>query len=570
MGRESKRRARARLWGSGAAALAGAALLSKLIGVLQKVPLQNLAGDRVFGIFNAVYPFYQLIAVMATAGIPAAVSIVVAGRLKDGSGGERSAAFGAALLLAGSGLAAAALMWLSAESAALWIGDAAAAPAIRATSLALLAAPLAAALRGYAQGCGKMALSASSQVIEQLVRVAVMVLALAVGLKAGWREESIAAAVMTGSAAGASAALLPLGLFGWRMRGRGGDPPAAERATQLLRDMKELAVFAFPAALAAAVVPALGVMDAFTVPRLLLTGGRPAAEAMSLFGVYSRAQPVVQLAAMMAGAAAAALVPGMVLARKNLGSELLRLRLMLLLRAAWALGAAAALGLVLLAEPINVMLYADAKGTAAFALIGCTALAACANGVVSPALQALGSARMPAALLLLAALLKGALNAALVPSLGIEGAALAGAIALTAAALAGTAAVRYAAERAVLRAPQSAMPRGAGVVRPAAAIIAALTVMAAAVMLAERVLTAALGTALPPRAAAAALALTGAAVGACAFAVAALRCGAIGAREWRALPGGAAWAARLRRRRLLPPASGRAARESSRRPRGRS
>ncbi|MBD2872662.1 hypothetical protein IDH41_29260, partial [Paenibacillus sp. IB182493] len=51
-----------------------------------------------------------------------------------------------------------------------------------------------------------------------------------------------------------------------------------------------------------------------------------------------------------------------------------------------------------------------------------------------------------------------------------------------------------------------------------------------------------------------ALALTGVAVGACAFGAAALRGGAVSAREWRALPGGGVWAARLRRWRLIPPA----------------
>ena len=36
---------------------------------------------------------------------------------------------------------------------------------------------------------------------------------------------------------------------------------------------------------------------------------------MALFGIYSRAQPLVQLVVMVAGAAAAALVPGLALAQ---------------------------------------------------------------------------------------------------------------------------------------------------------------------------------------------------------------------------------------------------------------
>lgn len=42
----------------GAAALSLAVIVSKLIGTLQKIPLQNIGGDGVFGIYNTVYPFY--------------------------------------------------------------------------------------------------------------------------------------------------------------------------------------------------------------------------------------------------------------------------------------------------------------------------------------------------------------------------------------------------------------------------------------------------------------------------------------------------------------------------------
>ena len=58
----------------GAALLGAAAILSKLLGTLQKIPLQNVAGDTAFGIYNAVYPLYILILFAATAGFPVAVS----------------------------------------------------------------------------------------------------------------------------------------------------------------------------------------------------------------------------------------------------------------------------------------------------------------------------------------------------------------------------------------------------------------------------------------------------------------------------------------------------------------
>ncbi|WP_224726532.1 oligosaccharide flippase family protein [Paenibacillus vietnamensis] len=669
---------RTRIGLSGVAVMAGAALLSKIIGVFQKIPLQNMAGDRVFGIYNAVYPFYQLIAVLATAGLPTAVSLLIAERLRKGSDpeGVRRILYAAILLLGVTGIAAFGWMWAAADGVARLIGDSGTAGAIRAVSFALLAAPFAAALRGYAQGTGRMALSAGSQLTEQLVRVAVMLAVVVASWSAGWNEASVAAGVMSGSAAGAFSALLMLIVCLWRQRegrfsrhggGGSGKITAFRQASapqrKLLAEMKKLAVLALPAALGAVVVPVLGVVDAFTVPRLLREGGLPEPEAMALFGVYSRAQPLVQLVVMVAGAGAAALVPGLALARMRGAYGQLRLQLALTERAAWAAGAAASVGLVLLARPLNVMFYADDRGTALFALIGCTALAGCVNAVNAPVLQALGSARAPIQLVLLAAGLKGICNAVLVPLYGADGAAAAGIAALTAAAMLGTAAVRRAAaasgaalggrtvpgkrsgsaggrtaaeaeatsdaaQRGMLQAEREgaealrhtarasgavtgnaagkigakpvrlasagsevipgmkaagkgddanvpAQPGAANVAdataggasgtgrrpwpadrRAAAACGFALAVMAAALLVAERALDAALGGVLPPRAAAAALALTGAAVGASAFGAAALRGGAVSAREWRALPGGGVLAARLRRWRLLPPAEG--------------
>jgi O-antigen/teichoic acid export membrane protein len=607
-----------RLLMNGVVLMAGAALLSKLIGVFQKIPLQNLAGDRVFGIYNAVYPFYQLAAVLATAGLPTAVSLLIAERLRKGNDpeGVRRTLFAALMLLGITGIVTFSFMWAGASHVAEWIGDTDTAGAIRSVSFALLLAPFVAALRGYVQGLGRMGLSAASQIVEQMIRVGIMLLVLVMSLSSiGWTDASVASGVMSGSAFGALAALLVLGVYVWKQRRRKRDAPIAGA---MRSEMKKLAAIALPVALGAVVVPVLGVVDAFTVPRLLQAGGSSEANAMATFGVYSRAQPLVQLVVMVAGAAAAALVPGIALARMRGAYGQLRVQLSLAERAAWSIGAAAALGLAFLAEPLNVMLYADSNGTLAFALVGCTALAGSVNAVTAPVLQGLGAVRIPAVLLLVAALLKGVMNAALVPAYGIEGAAVAGVAALSAAAVLGAIAVRYIAagagasmagswggaeresagesesdkasagvgeqvvgnesgERAVGKASEGELAVGKAsghmradgkasghmradgkrrrplLGRAAVGTGFALAVMAAALVVAERALGAALGG-LPPRAAAAALALTCVAVGACAFGAAALRGGAISARELRALPGGGVLAARLRRWRLIPPA----------------
>ncbi|RXZ79281.1 polysaccharide biosynthesis protein [Paenibacillaceae bacterium] len=536
-------------WLRGAALLGGAALFCKVLGTVQKVPLQNLAGDRVFGIYNAVYPFYQLLLYLTTAGFPVAVSLLVAERRQAGDvRGMRLAAVMGALLLGIAGLVGFVLMWSAADWTAAFIGDKDASQSIRAAALALWVVPAAGALRGYFQGLQQMAPSALSQVSEQLVRVAVMLSLLFAGLAAGWSPAGLAAGAMAGSAAGGFAGLIVMLLF-WRreMQRHSVVVPAgsatADKTGLASRKStaRNLVKLALPVAVGSLAVPIAGLVDAFTVPRLLGASGMSGSEAMTQFGLYSRGQPLVQLVVMVAGTAASALVPLLVAARAA-GSRLqIEASGELAMRLAWWIGAAASLGLALLAGPVNVMLYADNQQALTFTLIGCTALAGTLNAVSTALLQGLGAVRAPAAFLLIAALLKVLLNAALVPLLGIAGAAYAGIAAFAAAALLGVAAVR----------------RTAGVRLPApriaAGTIAALAAMAVTLLLLQHGMAALLGSwPLPERAAATVHALAGTAIGAAVFGAVLLRCGGISARELSGLPGGGALASRLRRLRLLP------------------
>ena len=489
-----------------------AMLMSKVIGTLQKIPLQNVAGDRVFGIYNAVYPFYQLLLVMVTAGFPVAVSLLVAQHEAVGDRmGARHVLKASVLLLAVSGLAGFAFMWFGADRIAVWIGDPSTGQAIKAASLALWFTPVMAALRGYYQGRGNMLPSAVSQLSEQLVRVAAMVTLLWMGWHSGWSDASLAAGATSGSAFGGAAGLAVMVIYGLHERRAAIEPTVSVlgrfNGIVIWQQVRRLALLAIPVTLGALAVPAMSVVDAFTVPRLLQESGMDAADAMSLFGLYGRGQPLVQLIVMIAGAMGAALVPALAAARARKDAGAVKQQAALAMRAAWAVGAAAALGLAVLTVPINVMLYADDAGSRTFALVGLTALAGTVNAVAAAALQGLGKVRAPALVMLAAAALKAAFNAALVPALGTAGAACAGIAALTAAALLSAGAVR--------RAAGAAMPA-----RGAAGIGLALACMAAALVLAERGAAALLGPALPPRAAAAALALGGVALGGAVFAAA--------------------------------------------------
>ncbi|MFC5406812.1 polysaccharide biosynthesis protein [Cohnella soli] len=562
------------LW-QGAALLGGAALLSKVIGTLQKIPLQNVAGDEVFGLYSAVYALAIMWMTLAAAGVPVAVSALVADRTARGDeeGAQRILRWALGLLGA-SGLVMFALLWLGADVLASWMKLDDAAPAIRMSSLALLFAPATAVLRGYEQGRMRMLRPAVSQLAEQTARVTFMLVALFVAVGAGWSAPATAAAVHGGLATGAIAGLVVMvwttggwfsgskpivirgvgakksfaaggegGEAGTEARGKAvgtlaagngskgtgaGGGKSAPRIVTLPESrvdlVKRIAKVAVPVAAASITAPLIGLIDAFSIPRLLQSEGATAVWSMAQFGVYNRGVALLQLVVMAAAGAAGALVPAFTAARaRGMTGELVS-RAAFSLRSAWWFGCAAAVGLAILAAPINEALFADRSGTAAMALIALAAAGGTLQAVSAALLQGLGDLRSPAVNLAAAALLKLTLNAALVPAHGIIGAAAAMAAAYAAAALLNALSLR---QRVQLPAPRASLAWRSG---------AALAAMAAAAALVALLLGAATA-ALPARVAALLVALPGVAVGAAVFAAALVAFGAARPQQWRELPG---------------------------------
>ncbi|MBB6638289.1 polysaccharide biosynthesis protein, partial [Cohnella thailandensis] len=443
------------LWQS-AALLGGAALLSKLIGTFQKIPLQNLAGDEVFGLYSAVYSLAVMWMTLASAGVPIAVSVLVAERAADGDeAGIRRVLRYSLVVLTASGLIAFAILLLGADLFAEWMGVQEAAQAIRTSSLALLFAPMTAALRGYSQGRMRMLGPAVSQLSEQTARVAFMLVALLLAVDHAWSTGATAAAVHGGLAIGGAAGLAVMAAMLWRERKASGprapsearsgaaasSPPRTERESRGALLRRILAV-ALPVAAGSIVAPLFGLIDAFTLPRLLQSAGSTAAEAMASFGEYNRGIALLQLIVMAAGGASGALVPALTAARTrgDLGGQ--RRQAAFALRLGWWFGGAAALGLALLARPVNIALFADAGGTTAMAIMAFAALGGTLQAIGASLLQGLGDLRSPAVHLAVAALIKAALNALLAPGFGIDGAAVAALAAYGSAALLNALALR--------------------------------------------------------------------------------------------------------------------------------
>ncbi|TGU42306.1 polysaccharide biosynthesis protein, partial [Mesorhizobium sp. M00.F.Ca.ET.186.01.1.1] len=68
--------------------LAIAGILSKVIGMFYRIPLQEIVGDNGLGLYQEVYPLYLNFLILATAGVPVALSRVIAEALAEGKQGS--------------------------------------------------------------------------------------------------------------------------------------------------------------------------------------------------------------------------------------------------------------------------------------------------------------------------------------------------------------------------------------------------------------------------------------------------------------------------------------------------
>lgn len=422
----------------GAFILSAAAIFSKLIGTLQKIPLQNLGGDAAFGIYNTVYPLYTILVTVAMLGLPAAISrfVAEASAAQDVQKGRRVLLLSAGITAA-SGLLLGILVYAGAPLIAVWVGSSHIVPALRSSAWGLAVVPLMAALRGYFQGLHNMMPTAVSQVAEQSVRVAVMIALLLYLTGAGADAAGIAAGAMLGPAGGGIAGLGVMLLY-WRSHRRGlqdrllPQAPLKNRTASAAISAKqgiparELLAYGLPVMLGALAVPLMGLVDVFTVPRLLAGSGSSETAAMAQFGIYNRGLPLVQIVTMLATSLSVVFIPALAEAKYQRDEALIRTRITLSLRWFWLLGLAASVGLAVLAEPVNTALYGDAAGSGAMTWLAFTAAGGTVSIISAALLQGLGAVRAPALTLLAAAALKAALNLLLVPQQGITGAAIAG------------------------------------------------------------------------------------------------------------------------------------------------
>ncbi len=155
---------------SGAAILGAGAFVAKLLGAIYRVPLTAIIGSDGLGLYQMVFPVYVVLLEFSGAGVPGALSKIVAG---DGADVLRARSYLKTALKFFSvlGLFFTVLTAVFSENIAALQGDGRAAYLYLAISPSVFFVCLISCFRGYFQGLMNMTPTAVSQIIEQAVKL---------------------------------------------------------------------------------------------------------------------------------------------------------------------------------------------------------------------------------------------------------------------------------------------------------------------------------------------------------------------------------------------------------------
>ena len=193
--------------------LAAASIIVRMIGLLYRVPLNNLLTDDGVGIYSVAFQIYQVALIVSSYGLPLAVSKMVAAKNVKGEYRNSQKIFKNALIFAAVvGGVVGGIIYIGADFFAnMWEMESVALP-LRVLAPTIFGVAILGVFRGFFQGQNTMIPTAISQVFEQIVNAVVSYVAAYFLMKMHMESENKyaygAAGSTTGTLSGAVIALL--------------------------------------------------------------------------------------------------------------------------------------------------------------------------------------------------------------------------------------------------------------------------------------------------------------------------------------------------------------------------
>ena len=424
----------------GAALLAMATAVVKLIGAFYKIPLKMIIGDQGYGYFITAYDVYNVLLLISTAGLPVAMSRLISQASALGNQNQvRKVYRTARAIFLGLGIVSSTFMVLGSR----WLADNVlmqpnAAYAIACLGPCALFMGIISTFRGFFQGHSNMKPTSASQVLEAFIKLLVG-LGLAFVLTLRYNDVPLAAA---GAILGVTISCLISAIFlyckfkpAYRQL-----PASADTADSFGKTAKALLVIAVPITIGSAGLQLLTVIEQkLYMGQLLNTLGLSQDTADTMKGIYSMTMTIYNMPCAFIVPIAISVIPAISSALTLKEHGTVRETEESAARVAGLISLPCTVGLCLLARPIMALLggYTGEKLELATKLMTVLSLCVFLYAIIqytNALLQAHGFAHLPVVNMLLAGITKLAVVYILVgnPNLGILGAPIGSVLSYTA------------------------------------------------------------------------------------------------------------------------------------------
>ncbi|NLO97587.1 MAG: stage V sporulation protein B [Peptococcaceae bacterium] len=304
----------------GAIILFSANLINRILGFIYQYLIMNFIGSEAYGLFHMVFPVYMTALVLSTAGIPLAISKMVAENISLNRYKEAQRIFRTAFTtLFFSGLILSIVLFSNtSQIVAKFFPDPRVYRVFQICIPAIFVVSISSAFRGYFQGFQNMIPSALSQIIEQVTRVTI---GFTLSLKfltygVDWAAAGLAAGMLCGEITGLMAISLQ---YLSHKRKRESKNVRYQKSTFSI--LSRLLTLSLPITGSRLVSTGLSSLEALIIPRQLQVAGYTSASATSLFGQLSgTAFTLISFPSVFTFALATSLVPAIseAMVRKDL------------------------------------------------------------------------------------------------------------------------------------------------------------------------------------------------------------------------------------------------------------
>lgn len=395
--------------------LAAASIIVRIIGIAYRIPMINIIGDEGMGYYGTAFNVYNIALLLSSYSLPLAVSKMVSARLARRQYRNASRILHAALAYATLvGGAACAVVWFGADYLAREIFFMPYAVfALRTLAPTIWIMAYLGVFRGFFQGRGTMVPTAVSQILEQILNAIVSVAAgsylfneaLKVEIMkgetgSGYSNAFGAAGGTLGTGSGAFLALIFLLILfaaGWKRFRRRVRHDRKNKA-ESYRDITRILFFTVvPVILSSTIYNVNSVLDNGILARNFASLGM-GAEFASLWGVYTgKYHLLINVPMAVSNALSSSLIPSISRAVAQKDRDMVRSKAATAVRFSFFIAIPSAVGLTVLAGPVNNLLFSGDNSLAIrMTLVGSAAVVFYSVSTVTNAiLQGVDRMRLP-------------------------------------------------------------------------------------------------------------------------------------------------------------------------------